>query len=190
MGWLFTAGQTKEQLIERCLTGRAAPGYFTPIAHSLVGNHLWAAYQRKPDAPLEYDFGHRQAPVPERIICLYLLEKSHDDDGWGYKAMDESSHPYYYDCPLKYLDMVPDPGDSATEWRKGVRQFHDQKRDRKNLTKNIRAGMRLKLIDGCKPAYVTVLFTRPKLIGEDDNRIRYKIQPRHIERIERIEEVT
>ena len=53
------------------------------------------------------------------LIRCDLLEGSHN--GWGYKGRDESMHPYYYSCPLEYLEIAPDvsPG-----WRKRVREHH------------------------------------------------------------------
>ena len=36
--------------------------------------------------------------------------------------MEESMHPYYYSCPLSYLELVPiDQYGGNAEWREGVR---------------------------------------------------------------------
>jgi len=48
------------------------------------------------------------------------LQKSEGE--WGYKGMDESVHPLYYSCPLKYLDMAPEV--TNQEWRDKVRAYH------------------------------------------------------------------
>jgi hypothetical protein len=45
-------------------------------------------------------------------------------NGWGYKSMDESMHPYYYSCPLSYLDLAPE---QCAEWRQKVREYHRQR---------------------------------------------------------------
>lgn len=60
----------------------------------------------------------------ERSIGLDLIRR------WGrsvmaYKDMKESSHPFYYSCPLKYLAMVPV---ACEEWRKHVVEYHARKR--------------------------------------------------------------
>ena len=52
-------------------------------------------------------------------IGCHLLESSGGD--WGYKSLDESVHPYYYSCPLRYLDMAPV---QSSEWRERVHRFH------------------------------------------------------------------
>lgn len=72
----------------------------------------------------------------ERWIGCDLLEYSKRDEGWGYKDMDESMHPYYYSCPLSYLDMVPVVG--SEEWRQGVREYHQRQRA-KRQAKKVRA---------------------------------------------------
>lgn len=43
--------------------------------------------------------------------------------------------------------------------------------------------MRLKLIDGYRPPVLTVLYTKPRMIGEDEHGKRYRIMPRHIDMI-------
>jgi hypothetical protein len=60
---------------------------------------------------------------PRRYIGCHLLESSGGE--WGYKSLDESVHPYYYSCPLRYLDMAPV---RSSEWREGVRAYHAGRR--------------------------------------------------------------
>jgi hypothetical protein len=46
--------------------------------------------------------------------------------------MDESVFPYYFSCPLKYLEMVPlEQYGGNAEWRKGVQEYHAEKRRRR-----------------------------------------------------------
>ena len=54
-----------------------------------------------------------------RYIGCYLLH--YHTHQRGYKDMDEESHPYYYSCPLSYLEMVPV---ACEEWRAQVRDHH------------------------------------------------------------------
>lgn len=46
---------------------------------------------------------------------------------WGYKDMEESMHPYYYNCPMKYLSMTPV---ECPEWREGVQEYHRKRREK------------------------------------------------------------
>ena len=55
------------------------------------------------------------------VIGVFLLSKAGGD--WGYKPMDESVGPFYWNCPLAYLNEVPDPREGySTKWRENVRR--------------------------------------------------------------------
>jgi hypothetical protein len=56
---------------------------------------------------------------PSAYIGCHLLESAGLE--WGYKSLDESVHPYYYSCPLRYLDMAPV---QSPAWRERVHRFH------------------------------------------------------------------
>jgi len=50
-----------------------------------------------------------------KVIGCYLIYNG------GYKPMDETFGPHYYDCPIHYLKMVPCPDSKfAREWREQV----------------------------------------------------------------------
>lgn len=44
-------------------------------------------------------------------------------EGFSYKDLGEAMHPYYYSCPLEFLEMVPV---ECQEWRDGVIEYHKQ----------------------------------------------------------------
>lgn len=117
MGWLFMndAGANKATLVQRF----RAPGYWNDgaelLADRVVGNHYWAAVKR-----LDGEHAGRV------FIFLALMKSGGPNSGWGYKDMDETIGPFYYDCPLALLNMATDPpyGPYAAEWRQGVRDYH------------------------------------------------------------------
>ena len=82
----------------------------TVIAHCVRGICLWKVHERNTGGKVR------------RYIGLDLIKNFGKDEGFGYKDMDESVQPYYYDCPLKYLDMVPEV--SSQEWRDEVTKYH------------------------------------------------------------------
>jgi hypothetical protein len=99
------------------------------LAHCYRGNTysgvLWAVWERR----IIKD-GVQVRPVERWITCDLLRYQR--DYGWGYKDMDESAHPYYYSCPLKYLGMVPiDQYGGNKDWREGVRANHARKAERR-----------------------------------------------------------
>lgn len=97
------------------------------LKHTLRGNVLWSVVKVtikkvKDDNPnFEYKAGDSYL-----FIACYLLARV--GGRWGYKEMDESMHPYYYTCPLSYLDMVPEV---CSEWRANVRKYHEKSRQQR-----------------------------------------------------------
>jgi hypothetical protein len=109
MGWLFFK-PSKEALVEHLLD----PNQYSNakiVDHSLRGNHLWAQFETHEG---------------KRLIGLFLLGKS--NGRWGYKDMDETMHPYYYDCPLRLIDTATEPlNENAAKWREAVREYWKKK---------------------------------------------------------------
>lgn len=135
MGWLFKAGITRRELIEertKDWTRDGAEGITvtsTCLAHCYRGNVysgvLWAVWERT------FITDGQEAKPTERWITCDLL-RYQKDCGWGYKDMDESMHPFYYSCPLTYLDLVPvETYGGNSEWREGVRAHHARQKERR-----------------------------------------------------------
>jgi hypothetical protein len=53
------------------------------------------------------------------VVCLLHYRKGHwGSSEMGYKDMDESMHPYYYDCPLSILSkLTTTDNENAISWR-------------------------------------------------------------------------
>lgn len=119
MGWLYdTLPTSKTDYVKRLLARNFAPtspdAPCTLLDYSLRGNCLWVL--AKPQSL-------------EPFIALFLLQC--DRGCWGYKDMDESCGPCYYDCPLKFLEQAPEPQGfnrdhvgSGRSWRDHVRDHH------------------------------------------------------------------
>jgi len=129
MGWLFTRGFTRKDIIgERTKDWERTTGEVRVttvcLAHCYRGGTfsgvLWAVWERT--------FVGGERPSERWITCDLLRHQR--DYGWGYKDMDESMHPYYYSCPLSYLELVPiDQYGGNADWRDCVRRYHAQKRE-------------------------------------------------------------
>lgn len=110
MGWLY-GWSCRKNLIDHLVRDNG----LRTVAYCLKGNNLWAVHEHE----------------GKRWICLYLIRGRNDHNGWGYKELDETMHPYYYNCPLSYLDMCEEI-ESSREWRAAVREWHaDQAAKRK-----------------------------------------------------------
>lgn len=156
MGWLFKQGYDKTSLIQHLVKPEEnEQRRWETLAHCVRGNVLWSVIS----------ITEKQANRSLRIIACHLLASHGDGYGWGYKDMDESMHPYYYSCPLKYLEMVPDVANES--WRQGVRDYH--------RLRNVNVGQKVALIGTTIP-WVNIVSCRP-LIGEHDG-IRYRVPQR------------
>lgn len=68
----------------------------------------------------------------QKLIGLYLMQKG--GHVWMYKPMDETMHPYYYDCPLSLLKKVDEPiNENSEKWREKVRYYHTQQKKLRKL---------------------------------------------------------
>lgn len=163
MGWLFTQGQSRREMIDR-LTKDEGPNvsegktyWYKTLARACVGNHLWCVMERTVQA----EGGEKESV---KFIALFLMQKD-KGYGWGYKDMTESMHPYYYTCPMGFLAMAPV---ANQEWRDKVAAHHAQRGVK------LAPGDRVKLREGCKPDQLTIVTVRP-LIGVTDGGARFRI---------------
>lgn len=156
MGWLFTYDATKADVI-RDLTApeENETRRWETIAHCVRGNVLWSVIE----------ITYKQDPQRKRFIACHLLARR-KGYGWGYKDMEESIHPCYYSCPLKYLDMAPV---ANADWRAGVRAYH------RNSCRKLEIGQKVG-IKGSTIPWVVISSLRP-LTGDYGGR-RYRVPRR------------
>ena len=137
MGWLFTQGQTRSELIEKLVRlEENESGRWQTHRHCTRGNVLWTVAEVTSKATRK----------TERYIGCILL-RSDKGYGWGYKDMTESVGPCYYTCPLSYLEDVPVANQA---WRDAVKHYH----------RKYAIGDRLKLSD-CRIPHIDVISNRP-----------------------------
>lgn len=141
------------------------------IDHSDRGARLWKVYE------ITWKQGER-AGQTYRFISLDLIAKD-KGGGWGYKDIDESMGPYYYDCPLRLLDAaMPAPEDKhGLEWRQKVREYHADQAARRRKMRSLKVGDVIDLRPGYSPPRLTVIQVTPRLLGRSDNGGRYRITP-------------
>ncbi len=130
MGWTFLHNMPdKRQVIEMCTRGSKTLQCVMKAVH---GNHLWTVWQ--------------DSVTKNKSIILFLLGKNQGD--WGYKDITEIMGPWEYDCPLSFLDAVPEPNTrSAKEWREKVRKYHEQEISRRDALKVLEVGKMVRLKD-------------------------------------------
>jgi hypothetical protein len=135
MGWLFKSGCSRRDLVaERTEDWERtnAEGMLvktTCLAHCYRGGVfsgvLWTVWGRsftKDGAEIQ--------PIERWIGCDLL--RSQKGFGWGYKDLDESMFPYYFSCPLKYIDLVPiEKFGGNAEWRATVHRYHQRQTEKR-----------------------------------------------------------
>ena len=140
MGWDFTEGATRKHVIwEITMSFDDASGkHWRCIAHKAGKDAYWSVWQAGDDETSRY------------ILCS-LIEKQ-KEFGYGYKNMSEETGPFYYDCPLEYLDMTPAPtGIYCNDWRDNVRKWHNEQ------NRIIKQNDILILKEGCRVQKVKVI---------------------------------
>lgn len=122
----ITYRATRDQAIHDELTSVGSSS--TVLAHRAIGNRLWLLAQT------------RSGEHAGRIwIGLTLIDSRRGEV--AVKCMDETVGPYYYDCPLTFLDRADAPvGPYAGPWREQVHAFHANRAARRAA---IRQGLRV-----------------------------------------------
>lgn len=156
MGWTFLHNTPdKRQVIETCTRGSDTLKCVMKAVH---GNHLWTVWQ--------------DLVTKKKSIILFLLGKKLGD--WGYKDITEEMGPVEYDCPLSFLDFVPEPNTTyAKGWRKKVRKYHEQEISRRDALKVLDLGKMVRLKDS-NPNEFLIVSLNP-LRGTASNGHTYKI---------------
>ena len=121
MGWLYYA-KTKQHLINDRIMPVTSEHYCSKVLlHYVDSDVLWKLVHLTVAQDDLYP-GLKSGESTRIISCDLLSCYSFQ---WGYKALDESSHPFYYSCPLTFLEMAPVTNE---QWRQGVREYHRMKR--------------------------------------------------------------
>ena len=64
------------------------------------------------------------------FIALDLIRNFGKEDGWGYKDIEESMGPCYYNCPLEFLKLTPVENQ---DWRDKVIAYHAKRNTKLSL---------------------------------------------------------
>lgn len=172
MGWL-TGWRSKDEVLTH-LYGMIGPDRI--LDKALVGGVLYVAVKGRDGRP---DF-----------IAVILVSGERGE--WGYKDMDESMGPNEASCPLRLLNLIPnpdpDPASYSTEWRARVRAFHKRKaetnakaKNAKNAVKALVVGSLVTLPESFIPASVTIKTIEPSgVVGVGPDGSLYRIRKRHL----------
>jgi len=117
MGWTFFTGMTRQSLVQKLIAPKVYESQGGSCREETLAHFL--TRERDTDVLWAVQCFFRNLQPPKTILICFLLEGS--PGGWGYKDLSEGEHPYYYTCPLKYLELAPE---TCSEWRAEVRARH------------------------------------------------------------------
>ena len=128
MGWTSSSYWThKQDVVNAILADYKA----SIITYKVNGNEMWAVMNGAFDT---------NPPIP--YLAVFVLEKS--QGMWAYKEMDESMHPYYYNCPDAFL-LVPVANEA---WRAARLEWLKKQTAQKALKNSIKVGEVITLTNG------------------------------------------
>jgi len=133
MGWTYPHGVNRKELIAQRVKGWERETE-TMLVKSVCLKHcfrggvfsgvLWCVWERT------FQLDGKEVQPTERWIQCDLLRC--DQGSWAYKDMEESMGPYYYSCPLGYLELVPlEQFGGNAEWRKEVVEHHQRRAEKR-----------------------------------------------------------
>lgn len=176
MGWYHTTGASRADIIaevtrEETWTHEGRALRRTVLRHCTRGNVLWMLVER--------DMGDGSGAT--KYVACYLLQRNRE--GWGYKPMDETVGPYYFTCPLSYLDAADPPKNrTAADWRKVVRARAATAKAARAALKSLKMGDTVVLVPGAIPARLTVTSLKP-LRGRDERGAVYRVTPKYVDAV-------
>lgn len=147
MGWFGGHWLNRKGVIEELTTGRdeeTAEGgtkrrtIVRVLRHCYRGNAfsgvLWSVWEST--VQLDGVQLHHGRWINCDLLQYWTETSNGQVPGWHYRPLgDERQWPYYYSCPLGYLDLVPEsvyPELVNQEWRILVRLRHEERRKKRN----------------------------------------------------------
>jgi len=134
MGWYYQH-TSRKQLVAELTRDRISE------AETVQTRCLKSCYRGNPFSGVLWTVWERTFPDRhiERWIGCDLLRYDRQS-GWGHKPMEEACGPYYYSCPLGYLQLVPIEVYGGNEgWRVGVQSYHDRQAEKRQQKREAQA---------------------------------------------------
>jgi hypothetical protein len=132
MGWITyhrPAGQTDREHFTAELIN---PNEREILDCATVKNVFYAAVQDKKDGQV--------------WALVVLIQRTRGYQNFGYKDMDETVGPCYYDCPARILDLLTDTeSEYAKQWRESCRKTIAAKAEARSSTVKVTDGTVIKL---------------------------------------------
>lgn len=176
MGWTYTHKQR----------GQSVKDFFRQEFNHEYGEVIDVAQKGYTEAYVAYripahnKFGFH---YPERVIAIMCcIRYTRDYYNFGYKDMDETMHPYYYNCPERILKLLtPTDNTSAWEWRQTCWEKINKRKARPKLKvgDKIKFKTPLNFTNGDKISEFIVTKVRPFRLKDANSPYNFPYRLRH-----------
>lgn len=117
MGWTFVPKKY----------GQTVKDFFSEQFNSESGKVI-ACYSKLNVAYIAYETKQKEVIA---LVCMISRKGGY----FGYKDMDETMEPFYYDAPAKLLDILtPTTNELALKWRKKCQENLKKRKERKKFS--------------------------------------------------------
>lgn len=127
MGWTScnrwkTASDVRKEVVDTCFTGK-----YEAVDSSYTGVENYFLVLNKENG--------------KHTIAVVLIRKEGGE--FCYKIIDETTGPFYFNCPERILKKSDESGETATKWREDCRRLASMKKEVKTRYPNLKKGDKL-----------------------------------------------
>ena len=117
MGWTYSESFTKDNVLSDILSNSSKViDYYVDEAFDECEDTKFVVYALK-----EFNLNGRSYKSIDVIIVREEFDPYKKRSEIGYKELNESEFPYYFNCPQNLIDMADPPvNDYAKRWRDAV----------------------------------------------------------------------
>lgn len=137
-------------------------GVNTLLRRSIVGNVVYTLSEHE---------NKQEEGKTFKLISVILINKYQGE--FGYKDMDESMGPFYYNCPLSMLKESTFESETAINWRKECLDYTIKKKTTlakvKKLKSNMILGKKYKMVGNLGDVEFLRHYKSNKFVGKNSN---------------------
>lgn len=167
MGWTSSYNWDNKKALISYLMSAQYWGKNTVLDHSVYGSELYLLIQKENGS---------------KFIAVYLVRNMaapFESVEYGYKDMDESMHPNYYNCPERLLKQSDCNAKLSIEWREQCRQKRKEKANakKKNKTFSFNCGDIWKSKNTGRKVELKYRLNDSYIVGHWENEGTFKVKP-------------
>lgn len=143
MGWTslhlntdYRGKINKKAFLDNEFTAQTKAMKWEVLKSSMVGSDYYSAVKKT-----DYETGE------SIVFGLVVITRVENEcyENFSYKEMDETMHPYNYDCPITILRLLTDTDNQeAKDWRENCYRVYEAKKQQRKLMKSFNNGDKIR----------------------------------------------